>query len=103
MSIQKRVRWTERIDGVLYDEDVDIYTSAKAVLDEDGSNLEDKLDTFVNSEVVGNLEDLTTDDKSNLANAIDEVKSVNDSHVKNLESMSGGSKVFWLENDNTYK
>ena len=101
MSIQKRVRWIERIDGVLYDEDVDIYTSAKAVLYEDGTNLEDNISNYVSSELVGNLEDLTTTDKSNLASAISEVKSVNDSHVESLESMSGGSKVFWLENDNT--
>lgn len=94
---QKRVHWTETVDGVLYDEDVDIYTSAKAVLYEDGTNLEDNISNCVGSELIGNLEDLTTTDKSSLVSAIAEMQGLNDNHVKSLESLSGGSKVFWLE------
>ena len=102
---QKRVHWTEIIDGVTYDEDVDIYTSANAVLNEDGDNLEDIIDTFVSGEIVGNLEELTTDDKSNLANAINEVKSVNDSHIEVVEDFKGYDNKFekipleWVNNE----
>lgn len=101
MSIQKRVRWTERIDGVLHDEDVDIYTSAKAVLHEDGTTLQDDLETFIAGSQVGDLEQLTTTDKSSLVNAIKEVESVNESHVASVESMGSGYSGFWLENSMT--
>ena len=98
---QKRIHWTETIDGITYDEDVDIYTSAEAVLNEDGTTLQDDLETFARGSQAGNLEELTTTDKTSLVNAITEVKSVNDSHVESVESMGSGASTFWLSGDDS--
>jgi hypothetical protein len=98
---KKRVHLYETIDGITYDEDVDVYTSTSAVTFDDGETLQDKLDNgFVNAEQLGNLEDLETEDKSNLVASLNEINGVvqsNDAMLNSGESEGGYAFAFGRE------
>jgi N-acetylneuraminic acid mutarotase len=98
---KKRVHLYEVKDGITYDEDVDVYTSTSAVTFDDGETLQDKLDTgFVNAEQLGNLDDLETEDKSNLVASLNEINGVvqsNDVMLNSGESEGGYAFAFGRE------
>ena len=85
---KKRVHLYEVKDGITYDEDVDVYTSTDSVLFEDGESLQDKLDNGVLSvDILGDLEDLGTEDKSSMVASLNEINEIVQS---NGDMLSGG-------------
>lgn len=98
---KKRVHLYEVKDEITYDEDVDVYTSTSAVTFDDGETLQDKIDNgFVNAEQLGSLEDLETEDKSNLVASLNEINGVvqsNDVMLNSGESEGGYAFAFGRE------
>ena len=87
---KKRVHLYEVKDGITYDEDVDVYTSTDSVLFEDGESLQDKLDNGVLSvDILGDLEDLGTEDKSSMVASLNEINEIVQS---NGDILSGGGE-----------
>ena len=85
---KKRVHLYEVKDGITYDEDVDVYTSTNSVLFDDGESLQDKLDNGVLSvDILGNLEDLGTENKSSMVASLNEINEIVQS---NGDMLSGG-------------
>lgn len=88
---KKRVHLYEVKDGITYDEDVDVYTSTSAVTFDDGETLQDKIDNgFVDAEQLGNLDDLETEDKSNLVASLNEINEIVQSNDAMLNSGESG-------------
>jgi len=97
---KKRVHWTEyNGDELLHDEAVDVLTSADAVTFDDGEDLQHKYTQgqFVSPSTTGILSNLSTENKSSLVDAINEVKSSATSNESSITSLT--NRVSTNEND----
>lgn len=97
---KKRVHWTEyNGDELLHDEDVDVLTSADAVTFDDGEDLQHKYTQgqFVSPSTTGILSNLSTENKSSLVDAVNEVKSSATSNESSITSLT--NRVSTNEND----
>ena len=97
---KKRVHWTEyNGDELLHDEDVDVLTSADAVTFDDGEDLQYKYTQgqFVSPSTTGILSNLSTENKSSLVDAVNEVKSSATSNESSITSLT--NRVSTNEND----
>ena len=100
---KKRVHWTEyNGDELLYDEDVDVLTSADAVTFDDGEDLQYKYTQgqFVNPSVTGSLASLSTTNKSSLVDAINEVKTNATSNESSIGSLTERMSISETDIDN---